>query len=98
MVAEYITNEKPPFPLAEFNKEKVVTNFRKLEKVLITLLSQRMTELSKSMMTTNIHTGEYGLGLIDAPSKFNYCADSFMNDLRIGSRVIRLQITCTKME
>ena len=31
-LAEYITNEKPPFPLAEFNKEKVVTNFRKLEK------------------------------------------------------------------
>ena len=32
VLAEYITNEKPPFPLAEFNKEKVVTNFRKLEK------------------------------------------------------------------
>ena len=30
-LAEYITNEKPPFPLAKFEKEKAVDNFRKLQ-------------------------------------------------------------------
>ena len=27
---------------------------------------------------------KYGLGVIDGPSTFNYCADSFMNDLRMS--------------
>ena len=27
---------------------------------------------------------EYGLGLIDCPSTFNYCSDAFMNDLRMS--------------
>ena len=26
---------------------------------------------------------DYGLGLIDCPSVFNYCSDAFMNDLRM---------------
>ena len=31
-LAEFITNEKPPYPLKEYNMEKVVDNFRKLQK------------------------------------------------------------------
>jgi hypothetical protein len=27
-LAEFITNEKPPYPLKEFNTEKVINNFR----------------------------------------------------------------------
>ena len=30
-LAEYITNEKPPFPLSKFEKEKTINNFRKLQ-------------------------------------------------------------------
>ena len=33
-LAEFITKEKPPYPLKEFNMEKVVDNFRKLQKGL----------------------------------------------------------------
>jgi hypothetical protein len=86
VLAEYITNEKPPFPLAEFNKEKVVTNFRKLEKADFTdYLS--VTENDRVIEKYDDYKypySEYGLGLIDAPPKFNYCADSFMNDLRMA--------------
>ena len=98
--AEYITNEKPPFPLAEFNKEKVVTNFRKLEKADFTdyLTVTENDRVIEKYDDYKYPYSEYGLGLIDAPSKFNYCADSFMNDLRMSVWVIRLQITCTKME
>ena len=32
VLAEFITKEKPPYPLKKFNQEKVVQNFRKLQK------------------------------------------------------------------
>ena len=57
--------------------EKVVDNFRKLQKELTKYLSQP-DNIMESMMTTSIHK-EYGLGLIDCPSTFN-CSDAFMND------------------
>ena len=86
VLAEYITNEKPPFPLAEFNKEKVVTNFRKLEKADFTdyLTVTENDRVIEKYDDYKYPYSEYGLGLIDAPSKFNYCADSFMNDLRMA--------------
>ena len=43
-LAEFITKEKPPYPLKEFNMERVVDNFRKLQKVDFTkYLSQPET-------------------------------------------------------
>ena len=57
VLAEFITKEKPPYPLKEFTDEKVIDNFRKLQKAdsQITYLFQQK-KLWKSMMITNIHT------------------------------------------
>ena len=35
-LAEYITREKPPYPLKQFSESKVIKNFRKLEKAKFT--------------------------------------------------------------
>ena len=37
VLAEFITKEKPPYPLKKFNQEKVVQNFRKLQKAEVDL-------------------------------------------------------------
>ena len=84
-LAEYITNEKPPFPLAEFKKEKVVDNFRKLQSADFTdyiTLDEKDRVLEK-YDDYKYPYSKYGLGVISAPPKFNYCSDYFMNDLRL---------------
>ena len=84
-LAEYITNEKPPFPLAKFEKKKVIDNFRKLQSADFTdyiTLDQKDKVLEK-YDDYKYPYSKYGLGVISAPPKFNYCSDSFMNDLRL---------------
>ena len=92
-LAAYITNEKPPYPLKEFNMEKVVTNFRKLQKADFTRYLSQPNNIMEKYDDNKYSYEEYGLGLIDGPSTFNYCADAFMNDLRMecGSYGLNLQ-------
>ena len=85
VLAEFITKEKPPYPLKEFTGEKVIDNFRKLQKADFTnYISIPTKEVMEKYDDYKYSYKDYGLGLIDGPSTFNYCADSFMNDLRMS--------------
>ncbi len=84
-LAEYITKEKPPYPLKKFDQEKVVRNFHKLKQADWTkfiMFSDK--EVIEKYDDYKYPYSEYGLGVIDGPSTFSYCADSFMNDLRMS--------------
>ena len=83
-LAEFITKEKPPYPLKEFNMEKVVDNFRKLQKADFTKYLSQPDNIMEKYDDYKYSYKEYGLGLIDCPSNFNYCSDAFMNDLRMN--------------
>ena len=83
-LAEFITNEKPPYPLKEFNMEKVIDNFLKLQKADFTRYLSQPDNIMEKYDDYKYSYKEYGLGLIDCPSTFNYCSDSFMNDLRMN--------------
>ena len=82
-LAEFITNEKPPYPLKEFDMEKVVDVFRKLQKADFTKYLSTPDNVMEKYDDYKYAYKDYGLGLIDCPSVFNYCSDAFMNDLRM---------------
>ena len=84
-LAEYITNEKPPFPLAKFQKEKAINNFRKLQNADFTdyITLEEKDRVIEKYDDYKYPYSKYGLGVISAPPKFNYCSDYFMNDLRL---------------
>ena len=85
VLAEFITKEKPPYPLKKFNQEKVVQNFRKLQKADYTnYIDKSGKEVLEKYDDYSYPYSKYGLGVIDAPSTFNYVSDSFMNDLRMA--------------
>jgi len=95
-LAEYITREKPPYPLKQFSESKVIKNFRKLEKAKFTDYIYIPTkEVIEKYDDYKYSYKEHGLGFIDGPSTFNYCADSFMNDLRMrcGSYGFKAPVT-----
>ena len=83
-LAEFITKEKPPYPLKEFDMERVVDNFRKLQKADFTKYLSQPNNIMEKYDDYKYSYKEYGLGLIDCPSTFNYCSDAFMNDLRMN--------------
>ena len=37
-LADFITNEKPPYPLKEFSLQKVIDTFHKLKNIMTTLI------------------------------------------------------------
>ena len=85
-LADYITNEKPPFPLKEFSQDKVVREFHKLKSHDWTdWISKRNKEdVLEKYDDYKYPYSKYGLGVIDGPSTYNYISDSFMNDLRLS--------------
>ena len=84
-LAEFITKEKPPYPLKRFTKEKVVDNFHKLKKAdYVKYIMSSNKEVIEKYDDYKYPYSKYGLGVIDAPSTFNYVSDSFMNDLRMA--------------
>ena len=85
-LAEYITNEKPPFPLKQFSQDKVVREFHKLKSHDWTdWISKRNKEdVLEKYDDYKYPYSKYGLGVIDAPSTYNYISDSFMNELRLA--------------
>ena len=85
-LAEYITNEKPPFPLKQLSQDKVVREFHKLKSHEWTdWISKRDKEdVLEKYDDYKYPYSKYGLGVIDAPSTYNYISDSFMNDLRLA--------------
>ena len=95
-LAEYITREKPPYPLKQFNEQKVIDKFRKLEKAPFTDYIYIPTKgVVEKYDDYKYPYKDYGLGFIDGPSVFNYCADSFMNELRMrcGSYGFKAAVT-----
>jgi len=82
-LAEFITKEKPPYPLKEFDMERVVDNFRKLQKADFTKYLSQPDNVMEKYDDYKYSYKEYGLGLIDCPPTFNYCSDAFVNDLRM---------------
>ena len=84
-LAEFITKEKPPYPLKRFTKEKVIDNFHKLKKAdYVKYIMSSNKEVIEKYDDYKYPYSKYGLGVIDAPSTFNYVSDSFMNGLRMA--------------
>ena len=85
-LADYITNEKPPFPLKQFSVDKVIREFHKLKSHEWTdWISKRDKEdVLEKYDDYKYSYSEYGLGVIDGPSTYNYISDYFCNDLRLA--------------
>ena len=84
-LAEFITTEKPPYPLKEFDYDKVVNTFHKLAKVDYTkFIMNSDKEVMEKYDDYKYPYSKYGLGVIDGPSIYNYTSDYFMNDLRMA--------------
>ena len=83
-LADFITQEKPPYPLHEFDQNKVIKTFHKLKKADWTnYIMSSEKEVIEKYDDYKYPYSEYGLGVIQAPPTFNYVSDSFMNDLRM---------------
>ena len=62
VLAEFITKEKPPYPLKEFTDEKVIDNFRKLQKADFTnYISIPTKELMEKYDDYKYSYKDYGL-------------------------------------
>ena len=84
-LAEFITNEKPPYPLKKFNVQKVIDTFHKLKRADYTkFITTSNKEVIEKYDDYKYPYSEYGLGVIDGPNTFNYVSDYFMNDLRMS--------------
>ena len=95
-LAEYITNEKPPYPLKKFSVQKVIDTFYKLQKAdFVNYISTSGKEVLEKYDDYKYPYSKYGLGVIDGPNTFNYVSDYFMNDLRLscGSYGFKAPIT-----
>ena len=66
-LAEFITNEKPPYPLKEFNMEKGVDKFRKLQKTDFTKYLSQPDGVMEKYDDYKYPYKDYGLGLIYCP-------------------------------
>ena len=98
-LAEYITREKPPYPFKQFEEEEVVRIFRRLEKSKFTDYLYFPTKtVAEKYDDYKYSYDKYGLGIIDGPSAFNYCSDSFMNDLRIRCGSYGFKAPATRWE
>ena len=85
VLADFITTEKPPYPLHEFDQEKVIKTFHKLRKAnWIDYIMTSDKEVIEKYDDYKYPYSEFGLGVIQAPPTFNYASDSFMNDLRMS--------------
>ena len=83
-LADFITQEKPPYPLHEFDQNKVIKTFHKLKKADWTnYIMSSEKEVIEKYDDYKYPYSKYGLGVIQAPPSFNYVSDSFMNDLRM---------------
>ena len=98
-LAEYIIREKPPYPFKQFEEEEVVRIFRRLEKSKFTDYLYFPTKtVAEKYDDYKYSYDKYGLGIIDGPSAFNYCSDSFMNDLRIRCGSYGFKAPATRWE
>ena len=88
VLAQFITENKPPFPYKEFSYEDFVNNFRKLKKVDYSTYIQPQENMQKEVLEKyddyKYSYAKYGLGMIDAPSTFNESSDYFNNKLRMA--------------
>ena len=84
-LADYIEKEKPPYPLKQFSEEKVIKTFHKLRTVDYNkFIDKSGKEVLEKYDDYEYPYSKYGLGVIDAPSVYNYISDSFMHDLRMA--------------
>ena len=84
-LADYIEKEKPPYPLKQFSEEKVIKTFHKLKTVDYNKFNDKSgKEVLEKYDDYEYPYSKYGLGVIDAPSIYNYISDSFMHDLRMA--------------
>ena len=84
-LADFITTEKPPYPLHKFDQEKVIKTFHKLRKAnWINYIMTSDKEVIEKYADYKYPYSKFGLSVIQAPPTFNYTSDSFMNDLRMS--------------
>ena len=87
-IAEYVANERPPFPFREMEYSDMVDTFRKLQKVdytnFITPQEQLENEVIEKYDDYKYEYQTCGQGIIDGPTVYNKCSDYFMNNLRLA--------------
>ena len=87
-LADYITNEKPPFPLKSYSKEDITKTFYKLQKVDISKYTKETDrEILEKYDDYKYPYDIYGLGVIDTPfgvHSFINVSNYFMQDLRLA--------------
>ena len=75
-LADYITKEKPPFPLKNYSKEDITKAFYKLQKVDISKYTKETDrEIMEKYDDYKYPYDIYGLGVIDTP----FGVHSFIN-------------------
>ena len=71
-LAEFITNEKPPYPLKEFDQEKVIKNFQKLVTAdWKEFIMNSDKEVLEKYDDYKYPYSKYGLGVIAGTNSFN---------------------------
>ena len=87
-LADYITKEKPPFPLKNYSKEDITKTFYKLQKVDISKHTKKTDrEVMEKYDDYKYPYDIYGLGVIDTPAgvhSFINVSNYFMQDLRLA--------------
>ena len=86
-IANYVAEERPPFPFREIPYSDMVDNFRKLQKAdytkFITPIEQVENEVIEKYDDYKYEFKTCGQGVIDGPTVYNPCSDYFMNHLRL---------------
>ena len=86
-LADYVANERPPYPLKEYTKEEVVKTFYKLKKADYTQYIDTTREVIEKWDDYKYPYSKYGLGVIDTPTgahSFINVSNYFMQDLRLA--------------
>ena len=86
-LADYVANERPPYPLKEYTKEEVVKTFYKLKKADYTQYIDTAREVIEKWDDYKYPYSKYGLGVIDTPTgahSFINVSNYFMQDLRLA--------------
>ena len=86
-IAHYVAEERPQFPFREIPYDKMIDNFRKLQKVdytkFITPMEYIENEVIEKYDDYKYEFKTCGQGIIEGPTVYNEVSDHFMNHLRL---------------
>ena len=87
-LAEYISTERPPFPLKKISELDMIESFNDLKKQDIWKYCTPKEQIKKEVLEKyddyKYPFSKYGLGLIDAPSHYNNVSNYFLQPQRLN--------------